>query len=150
MEPQQNIALITGGSSGIGLAIAHELARQKHNLLLVSNRPKKLAETKATLEQKHAMKCLILDLDLASITAPQEVFNFCATNQLEVEILINNAGRLIMSEIDDISPADISQIIQLHVHTTTMLCRLFGAEMKTRKHGHIMNVSSISAVMPTP
>jgi len=147
---QQNIALITGGSSGIGLAIAHELAHLNHNLLLVSNQEEQLKQGKEDIEQQHGIKCLVLDLDLSTTTAPQQVFEFCTENHLQVEILINNAGFLIMSEIIDGDPAAQGNMIQLHMHTPTMLCRLFGAEMKARKSGHIMNVSSISAVMPYP
>lgn len=147
---QKNIALITGGSSGIGLAIAHELARLKHNLLLVSNQAEQLKQGQEDLEQQHGIKCWVLDLDLSTTTAPQQVFEFCTENHLQVEILINNAGFLIMSEIIDGEPAAQGNMIQLHMHTPTMLCRLFGAEMKARKSGHIMNVSSISAVMPYP
>ena len=150
IESQNNIALITGGSSGIGLAIAHELAALNYNLLLVSNQSENLVLAKKTFEETYNINCRVLDLDLANTTAPQQIVDFCAANQLQVEVLINNAGRLIMSEITDISPDDISRIIQLHVHTPTMLCRLFGAEMKARRQGHIMNVSSISAVMPYP
>jgi len=145
-----NIALITGGSSGIGLAIAHELARLKYNLLLVSNQAAKLVESKAALEEQHGIKCLVLDLDLATTSAAEQVFDYCRMQQLQVEILVNNVGFLIMAEIADIEPALISKMIQLHLHTPTLLCRLFGAEMKARKSGHIMNVSSISAVMPYP
>jgi short-subunit dehydrogenase len=145
-----NIALITGGSSGIGLAIAHELARLRYNLLLVSNQAAQLAESKAALEEQHGIKCLVLDLDLAITSAAQQLLNYCSEQQLEIEILVNNAGFLIMAEIADIEPALISKMIQLHLHTPTMLCRLFGAEMKVRKSGHILNVSSISAVMPYP
>ena len=149
-EHSKNIALITGGSSGIGLAIAHELARLKYNLLLVSNQTEQLAESKAALEQQHGIKCLVLDLDLATTSAAQQVFDFCNENNLVVEVLVNNAGFLIMSEVVDVDPATVSKMIQLHLQTPTMLCRLFGAEMKARKSGHILNVSSISAVMPYP
>ena len=149
-EPQNNIALITGGSSGIGLAIAHELAKLGYNLLLVSNKAEALAESKKVLEQQYDIKCLLLDLDLSTTTAAQQVFDFCTDHLLEVEVLVNNAGFLIMSEVMDVKPSTISQMMQLHLHTPTMLCRLFGAVMKTRKRGQILNVSSTSAVMPYP
>ena len=147
---QKNIALITGGSSGIGLAIAHELAKLKYDLLLVSNQEKELALSKEALEQQYGINCLLLEIDLATIDAAHQVFDYCLEQQLNIEILINNVGFLIMAEVLDTDPATVSKMIQLHLHTPTMLCRLFGEQMKTRKHGQIMNVSSISAVMPYP
>jgi short-subunit dehydrogenase len=147
---QNNIALITGGSSGIGLAIAHELAKRNYNLLLVSNKAADLAASTEALEQENNISCWLLDLDLATTTAAREVFDFCSEHNLAVEVLINNAGFLIMAEVVDTDPAKISKMIQLHLHTPTMLCKLFGEQMKARKRGHILNVSSISAVMPYP
>jgi short-subunit dehydrogenase len=149
-NPQNNIALITGGSSGIGLAIAHELAKLKYNLLLVSNQEKELALSKEALEQQYGINCLLLEIDLATIDAPRQVFDYCLEQQLNIEILINNAGFLIIAEVLDTDPVILSKMIQLHLRTPTMLCRLFGEQMKTRNRGHILNVSSISAVMPYP
>ena len=147
---QNNIALITGGSSGIGLAIAHELAKLKYNLLLVSNQATELVQSKKDLEQQYGINCMLLESNLATIDAAHQVFDFCLEQKLNIEILINNAGFLIMSEIIDAHPDALSKMIQLHIHSTTMLCRLFGEQMKTRNLGHILNVSSISAVMPYP
>ena len=147
---QTNIALITGGSSGIGLAIAHELAKLKYNLLLVSNQEKELALSKEALEQQYGINCFLLEIDLATIDAAHQVYDYCHQQQLNIEILINNAGFLIMAEVLDSDPATVSSMIQLHLHTPTVLCRLFGAQMKTQNRGHILNVSSISAVMPYP
>jgi short-subunit dehydrogenase len=149
-KSQKNIALITGGSSGIGLAIANELAKKGYDLLLVSNKAEELAASKKKLEQEYGINCWLLDLDLATTTAARQVFDYCHENNLVVEVLINNAGFLIMAEVIDTAPVNVSKMIQLHMHTPTMLCRLFGEEMKTRKQGHILNVSSISAVMPYP
>jgi short-subunit dehydrogenase len=149
-KSQKNIALITGGSSGIGLAIAHELAKRNYNLLLVSNKADELATSKKTLEQEHHINCWLLDLDLATTTAARQVFGFCTEHNLQVEVLVNNAGFLIMAEVINTDPAKISKMVQLHLHTPTLLCRLFGEQMKSRKQGHILNVSSISAVMPYP
>ena len=143
-------ALITGGSSGIGLAIAHELAERGYNLLLVSNQPDNLHLCREELSDAYDINCNTLDIDLTQSNSALEVHEFCKANKIEVDILVNNAGMLLMSEVVMAPPEALSKIIQLHVHTPTLLCHLFGNQMKAKKHGHIMNVSSISSVMPYP
>lgn len=149
-KPAKKVALITGGSSGIGLAIAHELAANGFSLFLVSNQPGLLENCKIEIEAKYAVSCHVLDIDLSKENSAQEIFNFTKQQDLEVEILVNNAGFLVFSEVMETPAKKINAVLQLHVLVPTMLCRLFGSEMKQRNSGHILNVSSISAVMPYP
>lgn len=144
------IALVTGGSSGIGFAIACELAAKGFLILLISNQAEQLETCKAEIESRFSVTCFILDIDLSATTAAQQVFDYCVEHQLEIEVLVNNAGMLIFSEVVQTPTKRLETILQLHMNTPTVLCRLFGAEMKERKSGSILNVSSISSVMPYP
>ena len=146
----QRVALITGGSSGIGLALAHELAKRKYHLLLVSNQELALRECKLDIEKKHGVSCLTYCIDLTIADAPQMVFKFCESNRLEVEILINNAGILLFSEVVAADAEKLHSILQLHVTVPSKMSHLFGKLMVSRRSGHILNVSSISSVMPYP
>jgi short-subunit dehydrogenase len=67
-----------------------------------------------------------------------------------IDILVNNAGMLIFSEVTDVPEQKVQTILNLHMHTPVMLCRLLGEDMRKRGSGYILNVSSISAVMPYP
>lgn len=144
------VALITGGSSGIGLAIAHELAKRNFSLLLVSNQQEQLEDCKTQIETLYKVTCATLCLDLSQQNSALLVFDFSKKRNLEVEILVNNAGMLVFSETVSASSERVNTILQLHVNTPSMLCRLFGEEMKKKNSGHILNVSSISSVMPYP
>jgi short-subunit dehydrogenase len=142
--------LVTGGSSGIGWAIAKELAKRGFQLLLVSNQEEELAQCKAKIEQQFSVACYTLFRDLTTPTAAQEIFDFCTEKKWEILVLINNAGMLVFSETISTPIAKINAILKLHVYTPTMLCRLFGEQFEHQKKGWILNVSSISAVMPYP
>lgn len=147
---KKNYAVVTGGSSGIGLAIARELAARGYSLLLVSNQEELLREAVATIHTHYPVQCRALCMDLTEPASAQQIFDYCQTNQLETEVLVNNAGILVFSEVVSVSITKLSAILQLHMNTPVMLCRLFGEQMRSQNKGHILNVSSISSVMPFP
>ena len=143
-------ALVTGASSGIGLEITMLLAERKYNLLLVSNEAEKLINLKNELESKVAVKVEVLDADLARNEAAIEVFRYCEDNNIDVEVLVNNAGFYFFSEVAEADIKKAEQKILLHVLTSSLLCTLFGKKMKDKRKGYIMNVSSFSAYKAFP
>ncbi len=147
---QQPTALITGGSSGIGFAMAEELAKSGYMILLVSNQEKQLKTCAAAIEKQHGVSCSYYNLDLTLPVAAEKLYEYCQAKELDIQVLINNAGMLVVAETVMTASDRIHAILQLHMHTPVMLCRLFGEDMKKKKQGHILNVSSISSVMPYP
>ncbi len=143
-------ALVTGASSGIGWHIAAELARRGYSIVAVSNQPERLSLLKGHLENTCKVSVETIDMDLASEGAAGRVFRFCQERNLEVEVLVNCAGILIYGETIGADPERVRSILQIHMLTPAMLCRLFGEGMAARGTGYILNVSSISAVMPYP
>ncbi len=143
-------ALITGASSGIGRQISIELAQRGYSILAVSNQPGQLDLLKKELEHAFGITVQPFNIDLSREGAGKTVFEFCETNLLEVEVLVNNAGMLVIGEALTVDYSRAAAILQLHVNTPALLCQLFGKKMSERKTGYILNVSSISAVMPYP
>ena len=88
--------------------------------------------------------------DLAEAEAARELWEFCKEKGMEVDILINNAGIFFFKDTIDCTPEKVRAILNLHVVTSTMLCRYFGEDMKKRKRGYILNMSSISVHTPFP
>lgn len=144
------LALITGASSGIGLHYATELAKQGHDVLLVSNQEKELEVVSTDLSQRFGVKTIPLFRNLATPTAAEELHNYCTEQGLVVDILINNAGIFFFDEFVKVELKRIDLMLSLHVVTVTKLCRLFGADMKDRQRGYILNMSSMSAWMSMP
>jgi len=150
MSEQKKYALITGASSGIGRCIAGELAERGFSIVAVSNQPELLVTLKTDLESSFLISVVTLAIDLAHENSAKEVFDFCESSHLEIEVLVNNAGILVMGEAAKVEFGEAVAILQLHVTTPALLCRLFGRKMIERKHGYILNMSSISAAMPYP
>lgn len=146
----EKFALITGGSSGIGLEIAHLLGRKGYALLLVSNQAELLEHYRHDLTQRHTVRVETLCLNLASTWAAQEVFDHCQRQRLEVEVLVNNAGFFFFGQVVDAELDSALSMLLLHTVTVAQLCTLFGNHMRERGRGYILNTSSISAYKAFP
>lgn len=143
-------AVVTGASSGIGWHISRELAIKGYSIVAVSNQPGQLDNLKSDLEKNYHIKVIPVVYDLTGYDAAEYIFDFCKKKNLCIEILVNNAGILLYGEFLNIDIQKSKDILQLHMNTPVMLCRLFGEAMVENRRGYILNVSSISAVMPYP
>jgi len=144
-------ALITGASSGIGLAYSRELASRGYNILLVSNQQVELENAAQELREKYNVAAETLFIDLARQEAAQEVFDHCQKNGFEIEILINNAGMFFYKTLDEVDNSLLDKILYLHIFTLAHLCKLFCTDWKnSQKSGYIINMASIAAFMKLP
>jgi len=150
MNTSRKYALVTGASSGIGWHITEELAKKGYNIIAVSNQPDRLEDLKNKLEHDFRINISIFNIDLAQDNSAHRVYDFCEQNNLEVEVLVNNAGTLYFGETLKIDHSGMKSILNLHMTTPAMLCRIFGEKMMERRKGFILNTSSISSVMPYP
>jgi len=145
-----NYALVTGASSGLGWHISHTLVRRGYNLIAVSNKPSELEELKKKLEEAYPVSVITMNMDLAEEKSAKSLFDYCEKHNFQVDILVNNAGMLIYGEALTVQYSRVRSILNLHMTTPALLCRLFGERMTKNGLGYILNVSSISAVMPYP
>ena len=143
------VALITGGSSGMGLEFARELAARDYKLLLVSNRADDLESAAKELTAAGA-GVLTHFADLAAPDAADSLFAWCQAEGIVPDILINNAGMFFFKEITEEDLPRVQAMLNLHIQTVTRLCILFGGQMKKRGSGYILNVSSMAARIPAP
>lgn len=143
-------ALVTGGSRGIGKALAWQLARRGYNLLLVSRDAKELVAACADIGNRFDVKTSYYELDLATPHSAHTLHDYCIDNGIQIDLLVNDAGMFIYNDVLDCTDARIEQILYLHVMTVTMLCKLFGADMARRQDGYILNLASYSKWMCYP
>lgn len=147
-----HFALVTGASSGIGLEFAKQLAQRGYNLLIVSNVPEindAAEEIKKGLgdERVNGLEVIPLVMDLSQQTSARELYDYAHAHDLEIEVLVNNAGVYHDRDILDDSEGFTSLIMNLHMYTPAMLCYLFGQDMRKRGRGYILNVCSVTSKM---
>ncbi len=143
-------ALVTGGTSGMGWEYCRQLAAKGCNILMVSIQQDLLLTLPQQLENEFGIKAQGLCLDLARDSAANELLDYCHSRQYTVDILINNAGMFFFHELDPSVQGKAFAMMDLHITTPTRLVMLFGEEMKQRRSGYIINVSSLAAKLPAP
>ena len=139
-------ALVTGASSGIGLEFSRQLAKMGYALAMVSNREQELAEAAEGLRAEFGVPVETLCIDLTKQGAAEEVLAWCP----EPEVLVNNAGMFFMEYLKPESLGKVRTMMKLHMDVVTELCILAGARMKEKGSGHILNMSSMTARIPSP
>ena len=140
------IALITGASAGIGKELAIEFAKDKINLVLVARREEKMLNHALFLETTYGIKVTVIPMDLASSNSAERLYDEIRKQEFKIDFLINNAGFGDHGEFVDSDLAKQEDMINLNILSLTKLTRLFGADMKLRNQGTILNVASDAAL----
>ncbi|MBT6236099.1 SDR family oxidoreductase [Bacteroidia bacterium] len=143
-------ALITGASAGIGLELAREFAQDKIDLVLVARREERLTKLAQELETSHGISVTVILQDLSEPSAAEVLFQTVQDKKIDIHYLVNNAG---FGDVGEFVHSDMDKqhaMINLNVLTLTKLTRLFGAVMKEKGSGTILNVASDAAFRPGP
>src|SRR5450432_1443264 len=143
-------ALITGASFGIGSEFARIFAREGYNLVLVARTADKLRQLASELEKAYGTRSLILAADLTDPGAPAYVLDPTTRADIQVDVLVNNAGFGQYGLFVDNDLEECLRQIQLNVTTLTHLTRLYLPAMVERRSGRILNVASTAAFQPGP
>lgn len=143
-------ALVTGGSSGIGLALSHRLAQRGYRLFWVSLDAEEL-EAAANEVRAAAPGAQIetLALDLSAPDAAETVFDW-AQGRGGVDLLVNNAGLGVYGDSASLPIAAEQTMIAVNIGALHALTRLFLTAMTERGGGRIINIASNSAFTPAP
>jgi uncharacterized protein len=143
------LALVTGASSGIGAALARELARDQHDLVLVARRLEALRTLAAELKGFGAQSTVI-PTDLGRPGAAAGLADDLKGRSLSIDVLINAAGFGANGPFESSDATRNTEMLQVNVIAVTELTRLLLPEMVVRRRGRIMLVASTAAFQPGP
>ena len=143
-------ALVTGGSKGIGKAIAECLAKKKYNLLLVARSEKLLRDVAEEINHQFNVDVKWLALDLSAPQAASELKNWVTRNNFPVSILINNAGFGLWGNFHELSLEDQNNMLRLNVFTLVDLTWLMIPVLRLQPKSYILNTGSLAGLQAVP
>jgi uncharacterized protein len=143
-------ALVTGASAGIGSALATELAAGGANLVLTARRKARLDELARSLATNHKIQVEVFSADLAQPNAAEQIFAFTHGRNLEIELLINNAGFGAYGEFFTIDTRRLLDMVQVNCSAVVHLTRLYLPEMVKRRRGDVLILASTASFQAVP
>lgn len=150
MNTNNEYALITGASLGIGKEIAFELSRRNINTLLVALDNPDLYTVRDQIAEKYQTRVDAFGVDLTNHEAADQIYDWCRKNNYIVKILINNAGFGEGGYFEKIPLKRYCDMIDLNNKAYIAMIHRFLPDMKNMGGSHIMNTSSMEAVLPLP
>jgi uncharacterized protein len=143
-------ALVTGASSGIGAAIARELAERGHGLVLVARRKDRLDALAQELDAEFGVRAEAVGCDLGKAASRQRLPARVEALGLQVSVLVNNAGFATNGPFHEADAARELEQVRVLVEAPVALTSAFLPEMVRRGKGAILNVASTAGMQPLP
>ena len=144
MLPREPSCVLTGAASGLGRALACELAGRAARILMADVDEVGLAETARLVEQRGG-KARTIRCDVASIDDMRRLHAEATQWLGDVDLLVNNAGVAVGGAVGDVPLEDWAWIVGINQWGVIHGCHLFLPAMKKRGRGHVLNVASIAA-----
>lgn len=144
----RRLVLVTGASSGIGAAYAREFARRGWDLALVARREDRLKDLAEELKAQFGVDSLVIAADLSDPAAPEAIVKTITDQGRIIDGLVNNAGAGRPGSFVELSWEDQAQFMELMVTSYLKLMHLVAKPMAERGYGRIINIASVSALLP--
>jgi NAD(P)-dependent dehydrogenase (short-subunit alcohol dehydrogenase family) len=150
MDLNGRVAVVTGGSKGIGRAIAASLVREQLNVCISARNESEIAEAVASLNQLGGGKATGIVCDVRVHSQVKTLFERAHTELGGVDVLVNNAGIGIFAAVAEMSPQDFRAVLETNLFGVFYCCHEAIPLMKQRGGGYIINISSLAGANPHP
>lgn len=140
-------AIVTGGSKGLGLAMAEGLASAGANVVIISRNKTEGLAAAEKIKAEYKTRTLAFSANVASEDEIQKAVALTLKEFGAIDILINNAGINIRGPIDELSYDDFKKVMQTNVDGTWIPSKAVVPQMKKQKQGRIINLASTLGVV---
>ena len=138
------VAVVIGGTSGIGRVLAHGLAEAGADVVPTSRRMAHVESTAREIEGR-GRRTLRIDSDVCDRDSLEKLLNKTVDAFGKVDILVNCAGRIQVAPTLEFSDDDWNAILEINLEGTLRACQVFGRHMIDRRYGRIINIASIGS-----
>lgn len=143
-------AFITGASTGIGYEFAKRYAELGYNLIIVSRNRETLEKVPQRLEQEYGISCMPYSCDLADTMQVEKLINKLKSSNLQINVVINNAGIGQMGGFHLMSNSEIERMLMVNIFSLVKITKELLPPMIERGEGVIINVASTAGFQPGP
>lgn len=140
------VALVTGGTKGIGAATAIELARRGADVAINGRYDDELAQQVRQTIESSGRRCAVVVGDVGKPQAATQCVEETVHRLGTVDVLVHSAGGAIVGGLMDVQPEDWYQAFDVHVHALFYLCRAVIPRMRQRGEGAIVMISSVAGI----
>jgi short-subunit dehydrogenase len=144
------VCLVTGAASGIGAALALELARRRSVLVLVDRNAEGLERVATLAQELGAPDVITYDIDLADGGDRLDLAAEIASRLGGVDLLINNAGVTLTGTFEQNRLADVDWLLEINLHAVVRLTKAFLPQLLARPGSHLVNISSLFGLIAVP
>ena len=146
INEQNKIAIVTGGASGIGFAIAEKFVKNNITTIVIGRSEEKLKSAKSKL----GPLCETISFDLDNLRAIPDFIKSLLDKYPRIDILVNNAGINLKKEFTEVTDEDFEKIIHTNVQSIFAISREVVKSMIENKSGSIVNISSMASQYGLP
>ena len=150
MDPNGKVAIVTGGTKGIGRAIAEALVREGIDVCISARKRSEIDHTVDALAGLKKGRITGIVCDVCDYSQVQALIDLTVLEFGGLDILVNNAGIGIFSTVEEMSPEDFRAVIETNLFGVYYCCHEAIPVMKARGGGYIINISSLAGANPHP
>ena len=145
---ENKVVVVTGGSRGLGLVLARELASRGASLGLMARDAIELARARRTIDSDSLVQ--LLPADVTDAAQVERAFSTMIRRFGRIDVVINNAGQILSAPFDDTTTEDFKALLDVHFWGTLNVSRAALPHLARHGDGRIINICSIGARVPVP
>jgi NAD(P)-dependent dehydrogenase (short-subunit alcohol dehydrogenase family) len=146
----EQVAIVTGGSKGLGRAMAQGLAEAGAHVVVCSRSEADVQAVARELTASCGQTCRGMACDVTDPAQVEALVGAVLAEFGQVDILVNNAGINIRGLIEDLSPEEFQQVMDTNLTGPWLMCRAVATHMKERRYGRVINVGSTLSLVSIP
>jgi NAD(P)-dependent dehydrogenase (short-subunit alcohol dehydrogenase family) len=150
MELSGKVAIVTGGSKGIGRGIAEALVKEGVSVCVSARSRQEIDETVSELKSQSTAKVTGIVCDVRNHTQIKSLFELATSELGGIDILVNNAGIGVFASVEEMAPEDFRAVLETNLFGVFYCCHEAIPLMKQRGGGYIINISSLAGANPHP
>ena len=147
---KNKVAVITGGSKGIGYSCAKKLALEGFDIAICSRSTKELKIASNFLKSKYKVNCFYMSIDASKDAQVKKFVKKVLKKLKTIDVLINNCGIQLNKKFENLTFKELKKVVDINLFSYIYFSKIIGHQMIKQRRGTIINISSVLSKFPLP